>query len=163
MGLGSLLALVLCQELVPITPALDHRDQWGLIATLGVTLPSVIRTNDDYNPSLIPTLEAGVSRAIGDLSELQLRVRVPDDPRLRPWVLAGYRGYSTEGPFTTTYGVDAAAVTGHDWGFGARVSAGLQWDPVRWGGLCLILGFAATDGASLMLTFDGLIGGQLRY
>jgi hypothetical protein len=29
--------------------------------------------------------------------------------------------------------------------------------------LALLLGFAATDGASLMLTFDALFGGQLRF
>jgi hypothetical protein len=161
--LAILAALALGQELIPITPPLDHRDQWGVILTPGLSLPTIIRTNEDYNPSVLPTLEVGASRAITDLSEVQLRVRLIDDPRLRPWILAGYRGYSTEGPFTTTYGADLAVVTGHDWGFGPRVSVGLQWDPVRWGGLCLILGFAATDGAALMLTFDGLLGGQLRF
>jgi hypothetical protein len=163
LALTLALALVLGQQLEPITASLDHRDQWGVLAQAGVSVPSVIRENDTYNANIVATLEVGGSFGIGDLSELQLRVRLVDDPRLRPWVLGGYHGYTSEGPLTTTYGVDVVGVTGHDWGFGARVSAGFQWDPVRWGGLMLLVGFAASDGASLMLTFDGLFGGQLRF
>jgi len=161
-----LIAQALGQYRVSIDVPSDHRDQWGVVANLGGSLVIVnhpAEKNLDYAPGVVPALEVGASRAIGDLSELQLRVRLLDNPRLRPWVYFGVRGYSGEGPLTTFFSFEALAVTGPDWGFGLHGNAGLEWDPARWWGLNATIGLGAAAGAAFDFSFDFLAGGQVRF
>ncbi len=161
-----LIAQALGQYRVSIDVPSDHRDQWGVVVNLGASLVDVNHPADknlDYAPGVVPAVEVGASRAIGDLSELQLRVRLLDDPRLRPWLYFGYRRYSTEGPITTLFSFEALAVTGPDWGFGLHGNAGLEWDPARWWGLNATLGLGAAAGAAFDFSFDFFLGGQVRF
>jgi hypothetical protein len=161
-----LIAHALGQYQVAIDVPSDHRDQWGVIANLGASLVVVNHPTQaglDYSPGVVPALELGASRAIGDLSELQLRVRLLDNPRLRPWIYFGYRGYSGEGPITTFFSFEGLAVTGRDWGFGLHANGGLEWDPARWYGFNATLGLAAAAGAAFDFSFDALLGGQIRF
>jgi hypothetical protein len=161
-----LIAHALGQYRVDIDVASDHRDQWGVLANAGASLVVVnhpLERGTDYSPGVVPTLEVGGSRAISDLGELQLRVRLLDNPRLRPWFYFGYRGYSGEGPLTTFFGFEGLAITGPDWGFGIHANGGLEWDPARWWGLNATLGLAAAAGPAFTFSFDALLGGQVRF
>jgi len=161
-----LIAQALGQYQVTVAEPLDHRDQWGAIANLGASLVIVnhpTQSGLDYSPGIVPVLELGASRAVSDLGELQLRVRLLDNPRLRPWIYFGYRGYSGEGPFTTLFGLEAVAITGTDWAFGLHGNFGLEWDPARWWGLNATLGLAAAAGAAFDFSFDLLAGAQFRF
>lgn len=153
-------------EQVPIDGPLDHRDQWGVTAALGATYlidNHPLSAASDYNPGLVPTLEIGATRAVADLGELHLRVRLFDDSYLRPWFFFGYRAYSSEGPLTTFFDLDASWATGHDWALGARGAVGLQWDPVRSFGLFLSLGAGVAIGSTYNISFEGLFGPHVRF
>jgi hypothetical protein len=165
-ALGQVAPSQACPYQVSLDVPNDHRDQWGVLANAGASLVIVnhpFQSGADYSPGVVPALEVGASRAVSDFGELQLRVRLYDNPFLRPWLYIGYRRYSDEGPVTTVFGIEAVAVTGPDWGFGLHGNFGVEWDPARWWGFNATVGAAAAVGAAFNFSFDLLGGVQFRF
>jgi hypothetical protein len=163
--LGALIAglLAMAPGLVPIQ---DHRDQWGLTASLGAVLnsASTIGGGEDYRPGFKPMLEVGATVAVTDLGdELALRLRFVDITHIGPQLLFGYRGYFGDEEFKTFFEADVFLTSAPFWGGGVHGGVGGQYDFSRTWGLFLQIGYGVTFGASIFNAFDAQLGGQLRF
>ncbi len=155
--------LAIAPGLVPIE---DHRDQWGLMLSVGTAVDTAVNPSSvkDYHPGFLPMIEVGGTLAITDLGdELSLRVRLVDLENIGPQFLFGYRGYFGQDEFKTFFQADLFVTTAPFWGVGAHAGLGAQYDFDRTWGIFAQVGFGATFGANIFAAFDGSAGGQVRF
>lgn len=168
-----------------LEPIEDHRDQWGLTLSAGTVFDTAINQKQtfSYQPGFEPMLELGLTRAVTDTGdEVTLRVRLTapvgagsvaglvlqqsGDPVagwLGPSLLGGYRGYFGYEGFKTFYDADLFVNSFPYWGVGPDLGLGAQYDFGRIAGIFLRLGFGVTIGETLIASFDGSLGGQVRF
>ncbi|MHB8419580.1 MAG: hypothetical protein ACYDCL_16005 [Myxococcales bacterium] len=173
-----------------LEPILDHRDQWGLTLELGTSYDVAVNqksgganaANYSYTPGFLPLSELGATWAVtDDGGEITLRVRfvAPVDAQsvaglvlqeahdtlhwLFPSVLGGWRGYFGYEELKTFFDADLYVNTFPYWGVGPNLGLGLQYDFGRAGGVFARLGFGVTFGDTILASFDGELGGQLRF
>ncbi len=174
-----------------LEPIEDHRDQWGLTLSLGTSYDTAINEkvsscasgiNCAYQPGFEPILELGFTRAVtdtGDEVTVRLRLTAPvgsgDDAGgalqksgdslnwIGPSLLGGYRGYFGYESLKTFYDLDLFVNSFPYWGVGPNIGLGAQYDFGRVAGLFLRLGFGVTFGETFIASFDGSLGGQLRF
>ncbi len=163
-----------------LEPIEDHRDQWGLTAALGTTYDTavILSNQKSYSPNFLPMVEVGGSWAVtdsGDEVTLRLRFVVPTAAMhsqldlmglhgiVGPSLLTGWRGYFGYEAFKTFFAADLMGSSAPFWGGGAHGGFGAQYDFGRTGGLFAQLGFGATIGTAFLTSFDGQVGGQIRF
>ncbi len=167
-----------------LEPIQDHRDEWGLMLSLGTVYDTGINQKQtfSYQPGFEPMLELGFSRAVtdtGDEVTVRLRLTSPVSASsvagevlqqagdslnwLGPALIGGYRGYFGYDAFKTFYDADLFINSYPYWGVGPNVGLGAQYDFGRVAGVFLRLGFGVTFGETILASFDGSVGGQLRF
>jgi hypothetical protein len=155
--------LAMAPGLVPIQ---DHRDQWGLTASLGTAfdIAGMPGQTTDYKPGLKPMLEVGATLAVTDLGdELALRLRFVDVTHIGPQLLFGYRGYFGDEELKTYFQADIFLTSAPFWGGGVHGGLGLQYDFDHSWGLFVQAGYGVSFGAAIFNAFDLQAGGQLRF
>ncbi|MHB1845834.1 MAG: hypothetical protein ACYCWW_13485 [Deltaproteobacteria bacterium] len=163
LALGLLLAGARARSLEPIE---DHRDEWGLTASIGAVYDTAAPLARDvlYTPGVIPSLEVGGTYAVTDTGdELTLRMRLVDGPSLGPMFLGGYRSYFGDDWFKTFFAAELFGLTAPFWSIGAHGGVGAQYDIGRAFGLFAELGFGAAVGGVIYRSFDGNLGAQVRF
>ncbi len=189
---GAVLVAGICASASALEPIQDHRDQWGLTLDVGTVYdvavnqraPTGTAANYAYNPGFLPALEVGGTWAATDTGdEITVRVRLVSpvlggsgDPSrvvlensgdslhwLFPSVLGGWRGYFGYEQLKTFFDADVFVNSFPYWGVGPNLGLGLQWDFGRAGGVFARLGFGVTFGETILASFDGELGGQLRF
>ena len=162
----ALVAFAWSTAAAALEPTDDHRDQFGLTAALGASYDTGADPKhvSDYIPGLEPILEVGGTLAVTDGGdEATLRLRLTGGGVLGPALLGGYRGYFGYDDFKTFFVADLFLTSWPFWGAGAHGGFGAQLDLGRHAGLFAELGGGATLGAAVLTSFDGQLGGQLRF
>jgi hypothetical protein len=167
-----------------LEPITDHRDQWGLTLSVGTVFDTAIDQKQvfSYEPGFQPILEIGATRAVtdtGDEETVRVRLTSPVSGSstsgsvlqaegdklnwLGPSLIGGYRGYFGYDSFRTFYDADLFVNSYPFWGVGPNVGLGAQYDFGRIAGVFLRLGFGVTFGETIIASFDGSLGGQVRF
>ncbi len=167
LSLGALVlaAVAFAPRAGALEPIEDHRDQWGLTASLGTEWDfAAPLARNVFGETFSPALEVGGTVAVTDTGdELTLRLRLLDSPGVWPMVLAGWRSYFGEDELKSFAAAELFGLTAPFWALGAHGGVGGQYDFSRSFGLFVEIGVGVAVGGVLYRSLDGNLGAQARF
>lgn len=149
-------------------PGVLAEDSWGHRGALGLTVSGggelvtgiVPGAQGDNGPRA--PLELGGTLSVAERTELRLAARcAPPGPRPGWSVYAGLRNARGE-RFKTFFDLDLAAHLAPLWTLGLRLGLGVQYEVLPVMGVFAVAGLQGGGGAGLRLSFELLLGVQLR-